>query len=327
MPQDYPDFTFTTHVRTLAADNIIIDKLTVGAYTARVATLENNGATARWFAPIGNVRRSKLFPRGARGFIRNIDIYCRDKGTAGGKVYVELWVVPYIGPIYAGEITVPAGGAPDWRTWSVEKFWNYDSLLIVCYSSSLDIQLGYDDGGPDCFHSTDAGLTWTGHGSDRFWFRADIQGMTAGDVPVSGTLNTIEIPGVTTVPGIVSQEMDGGTSQDIINVSGSGIVEWLAFRLEKTAGSVGDAQLAITFVIDGAPTTWGLSGLNKVLGLTTKQTIGVTVNVYDEVNEIYAFAFNVPFRFHRSCRIYITNGAAAGNKTRLLGYALYHLKR
>jgi len=131
MPQDYPDFTFTTHVRTLAADNIIIDKLTVGAYTARVATLENHGDTPSWYAPTGNNRRSKLFPRGTRGFIRNIDIYCRDKGTAGGKVYVELWVAPYVGPLYTGEITVPAGGDPAWRTWSPEKFWNYDALLIV----------------------------------------------------------------------------------------------------------------------------------------------------------------------------------------------------
>jgi len=198
---------------------------------------------------------------------------------------------------------------------------------IFVAASTTDIVHGWDTGEPwDGYISTDAGETWT-FDDCRRWFRVLMKGETVGDLPVSGTLNTIEIPGVTTVPAVVGVEMDGGTSQDIINVSGAGIVEWMAFRLAQTVGTVSEESLTITFVIDGTSTTWGISGLNAVLGRTTKQTIGVTVNIYDTTNNIYAFAFNIPFRFHRSCRIFITNGAAAGNKTRLSAYSLYHLKR
>jgi len=138
-------------------------------------------------------------------------------------------------------------------------------------------------------------------------------------------VTVITVPGGTTVPSVISKEIDGGKTQDIINVSGVGVVEWFMFRLMKTAGSVDDAQLAITFVIDDVTETWGLSGLNGVLGKTTKQTIGITANIYDDTNQIYALAFKIPFRFRSSCRIYIKNGAPPGNKTHLTAYIVYYL--
>jgi len=298
MPQDYPDFTFTTHVRTLAADNIIIDKLTDGACMARVFTLQNHGDTAKWYAPTGNDRRGKLFPRGARGFIVDIDVYCRDKGTAGGKVYVELWVTPYTGPVYTGEITVPAGGDPAWRTWSPQKFWNYDSLLIVCYTSSVDIELGYDDGGPDAFHSADAGMTWTGHPTDRFWFRADLQGMTVGDVPVSGTVNTIEIPMASSEQAPVAVTVTD-TEKTVFTIEGAGVMDYLEVVISlATANS---HRVLWRVICDGVQ-AWARSfRLLNAYGYTTT-TPGVTLMRY-AVDGICSALMTTPFRFKRKLEV------------------------
>jgi len=316
-PRGYPDFAATA----------IINQLIQTAVQPRGRFTYEPYDETQISGYLTATGRGVFIARGCRGIIDRIGMYLKNVNTTEARsVTLLLTPLPNAGEIMTFTLTQAANTTGWVESDPLGLTWNYDSLAIIVKAVDSDLSYAYyntGDFGLGClrYYPSTRGATY--HPLIRVQFDA----LSVGDIPVSGTLNVIEIPGVTTVPAFISVDLDGGSSQDIVNIAGLGIVEWLAFRLEKTAGSVDDAKLAITFVIDGVSTTWGLSGLNAVLGLTTKQTIGVTVNTYDDVNEIYGFAFNVPFRFHRSCRIYITNTADPGNITRLSAYALYHLKK
>jgi hypothetical protein len=173
---------------TVAADNIIMDVLRVGAYTERRSILSNNGADVTWDNwATGDNRRSKFFPRGCRGFIQSIDLWCRDPATGGGTIYVYVAPYPGVGAVYSGTITVPSAGAEAWRAWELAKFWNYDSMFIWWYITG-SVEYGRDNDAPnDAIRSVDAGATWIVE-QLRFWARVIMVGETCGDVPVSGTV-------------------------------------------------------------------------------------------------------------------------------------------
>jgi len=209
-------------IKTLGGTNIIIDKLTQGAYTAVVTTLSNHSAPELWQGGYtGNNRVAKFFPRGARGFIRSISIHCKDVGAAGGTIYVSL--APYVGAgvVMSSTITVEAGGDEEWRYANIYRMWEYDSLFIFWYVSVGDIEFGYDIEDQDGFYSTDAGATWDRH-SRRYWARAAVFGQTVGDLPVSGTVNTIQIPNYSVAGGAISKTIPNDTITTLETVSGMG---------------------------------------------------------------------------------------------------------
>jgi len=196
------------NIKTATGVNIVIDQLTQTAYTERRSTLSNNGITPSWTFAIGDNRHGKFFPRGCRGFIDTIDVYCKDAGTAGGTITVYISPHPSMGYLASATITVPAAAAPAWRSADFNIMWNYDSLFIFALSSASEMQFGYDEGTPfDNYWSTDAAATWISQDL-RVWFRAVYKGQTVGDLPISGTINTIQIPtlvarrvsGIKTVP-------------------------------------------------------------------------------------------------------------------------------
>jgi len=77
--------------------------------------------------------------------------------------------------------------------------WNYDSLFIWFKINATDLQVAYDVTFPQDAHQTaDAGITWTPE-VRRYYIRVVYNGETCGDVPVSGTLNIIEIPSVSSI--------------------------------------------------------------------------------------------------------------------------------
>jgi hypothetical protein len=211
-------------VGTVAADNIVIDKLTVGAYTERRSTLLNKGTTPSWSNVTGASRHAKFFPRGARGFIYSVDAYCRDSGVTGGTITV--YISPYIGAgaVASATITVPAGGGASWRSAEFSRMWNYDSIFIFYVMSQAQIEVAYDADEPtDGYTSGNAGETWTFQYYRR-WIAVNLKALTVGDIPVSGTVNTIDIP--TTGSGGASGQITcpSGSETSILTINGSGKV-------------------------------------------------------------------------------------------------------
>ena len=194
VPIDIKVQTVDLDIKTSGGVNIVIDKLTQTAYTARTASIVSHGTAEAWASYTGVNRTGKFFPRGARGFLNVVNVRCRDAGAVGGTITV--YVAPYIGAgyLYSADITVPAGGGEAWRTATFNVMWEYDSLFIWILSSTANMHIAWDTATPpDWWGSTDSGATWL-HVSRRPHFYAVVQGESIGDIPVSGTVNVIEIP-------------------------------------------------------------------------------------------------------------------------------------
>jgi len=307
--------TVDLNIKTSGGANIIIDKLTQTAYTERRVTLSNNGATPIWTYQTGAKRIGKFFPRGCRGFISTIDVYCKDAGTAGGTITVYISPHPTMGYIASATVTVPAGGAASWRSATFNRMWNYDSLFIFVVSSSTDIQWGVDSGTPqDGWYSTDGGATWT-LDPWRHWFRAAIQGMTVGDVPVSGTLNAIEIPSVAASASAVGKSVPGPTTVTLFDIKGTGQMTSLLCIYKRSAGDTPAAGLYLDIVVDGTTYRHSLERLLDYVNRTVNTPTGVVFTKIDETANAQDFRFEwkIARKFKRSLKINAVNTLPSGN--------------
>jgi hypothetical protein len=227
----HPDFRFSAYVQTLGADNLIIDKLTVGAYTENRKTLSNNGATPTMYATGSTYKRGKFFPRGSRGYINTIEVYCDNSDSADHTFSIYVSPQPGIGRTLSLTLTVPAGSNPAWRGVTVGSFWNYDSMFIYLVADNATYpRIGYDSGTPYDWHQSTDEITWT-PSNTRLWIRANMTAETVGDVPVSGTVNAISIPSVATAPAIALYLTANPSAQSLVTVNGSGkltFIAWLA---------------------------------------------------------------------------------------------------
>lgn len=226
---DVTSQTVDLNIKTAGGVNIVIDQLTQAAYTERRSTLHNDGVVVDYEGFTGVNRRGKYFPRGARGFINRVSIYCQDTAAAGGTITVYL--APYVGAgyLYTADVVVPPGGGPAWRDAVFNVMWNYDSMFIFVVVSVVAIQYGRDVTAPhDAWYSTDSGASWLQAGR-RFYFRAYMYAETVGDIPVSGTLNVIEIPASTTYSELSAQPLPMGVETTFYTVDGMGYCDFVEF--------------------------------------------------------------------------------------------------
>lgn len=314
-------------VGTVAADNIVIDKLMQTAYLDTRRTMSNDGAEYGYVSSTGTTRRGKWFPRGCRGFIESIEVECKDGEAAGGTITV--YIAPYIGAgyLYSAEITVPAGGGLEWRSAIFRKMWKYDSMLIFVLSSTSDMVFSYDYNAPyDRMRSTDSGLTWRSY-DGRNYFRVTMKGQTVGDLPVSGTLNTIRIPNqIGTLTQAHPTDVDGGTTEDILaTVYGCGELTMFQCTFEEVLGAVSEVFQVLGIVIDGVTFEITMSQLSLSVKDQVNTVSPISMGQCDDVNHIYQFSFNKSIPFRQALRIYAKNNAAAGNKFSVHGVLAYEL--
>lgn len=266
--------TVDINIKTSGGANIMIDKLTQSAYTEDRRTLSNNGATASWRSVVSGSRKGKFFPRGCRGFIDTIDVYCRDSGVSGGTITVYISPHPEMGETKSATITIPAAGAASWRSANFDAMWNYDSLFIFVVCSSSDIQFGEDTGTPyDGYHSNDNGETWT-HQNYRYWFKAVLKGETVGDLPVSGIINAIPLPSVTQERFNASGSLPRPGTVTLKTIRGSGELLYVYFRVQAgtdshltafTVQTDGNMAVSMTFqMLDSYGFTASTPGISKL---------------------------------------------------------------
>lgn len=214
--------------------------------------LSNHGAAAVFRKVTGDYREGKFFPRGCRGFISTIDVYSFAGPFNDDTLRVYISPQPGIGPTYTADITVLAATGAAWRSAIFNKMWNYDSLFVWMVAIDDFCAWAYDDGAPYDFYTwmpgcgefvtqatcEAAGCEWeidTCHccwnsGNYRLWIRVNFTGETAGDVPVSGTINTIPIPSRSDerLTGSVSLSDVGETT--LRTIHGAGTVEFIEFK-------------------------------------------------------------------------------------------------
>jgi len=304
------------NIKTSGGANIIIDRLTQSAYTERRVTISNDGAAGdfdTWAQ--GTNRSGKYFPRGCRGFIESIDAYTKDTGVAGGTITIYLAPYPGAGYVYTGTITIPAGGAEDWRSWTLRRPWNYDGLFIW-YMQTANAGIYIDSAAPgDRYLSDDGGATFIPQDL-RVWLRVALKGGTVGDVPVSGTLNTIELPNTLSNMAYIQQaDINGGTTADLLATTyGMGQLVGFQARFYSSVGTVDFTQQILGIVIDGITFAISMHNLSMSVYDQTKTISPFSLAYIDDIARNIAFALNVPIKFRRSLRIYAQNDDVAGEK-------------
>lgn len=225
------------NIQTANLDNILVDKLTQGAYVERRSVLSNHNLVDEWTAPTAALRLGKFFPRGCRGFITDIEVYCRDQAAAGGTITV--YIAPQMGmaPLASANVTVPAAGTEAYRTATFDKFWNYDSLFVWFVCSVGDINYARSTTEPfDEYYSTDSGATWI-ETYKRALVRVIYAGETAGDLPVSGIINNIEVPSNSDTEINDSWLGVSAGEETITSISGAGSCEYLLLYCSAATGA------------------------------------------------------------------------------------------
>lgn len=285
-------------ITTVGGTNIIIDKLTQGSYIERQSTISNNGDTPTLnAAPTGDTRNGKFFPRGCRGFIDTIDFYTKDLGTAGGTIYV--YIAPYIGSgiVYSGTIAVPASQSEAWLSWTLRKMWKYDSLFIWFYTTA-DIARAYDTViNLDSYISVDAGVSWY-FGTFRLWIRVIMEGQTVGDLPVSGTVNNIQLPNIASGRLYTYYDLTTTSETDMKIVNGAGHIVYIDFMVCAVTSS---EFTKCRVYCDGVNAfEWNFIALND-FGFKT-DTPGISLTTY-AANGICCIHLTLKFEFTRQLRI------------------------
>lgn len=305
-------------VSTAGGVNLLIDKITQSAYTERSSTLSNDGTVASYVADTGNDRRGKFFPRGCRGHLQKISVYCKDNGAAGGTI--SVYIAPQIGMgyTYTADATVAAGGAAAWRDATFNVMWNYDSMFIWFVSSTADMQVGRDTTATtDAYYSSDAGVSWA-QSSYRYYFRAVLYGETVGDVPVSGTINNIPIPNLCSARQSVSLAVPNeGSLYDTAQV-GAGKVLWVIFHIEVNSAS----DLVPRIRCDGTQVLPSSASMQQWYDANvTATTPGICIGQWDTTNHYYNLIVKIPFPFRRTLEVgYENNHAAPGSINTYVGY-------
>lgn len=177
--------------------------------------------------------RGKFFPRGCRGMMEALLIYC--KRTGAGEIELRYSPHPSLGPI--GTVTVTPGSSWAWKGVAVEKMWSYDSLFIWVYTCDADVSWAYDAEVPvDGHHSDDSGATWEDT-AERPFIRATLTGETAGDVPVSGIINNIPIPNIGSIQSGEDQAVSQNVLTEVVEVEGAGYTDLIIVDIKAASES------------------------------------------------------------------------------------------
>lgn len=295
-----------TNILTSTEDNIIIDLLTQGAYTERRSTIENDNGVMDGVAPpaynTAVTYKGKFYPRGCRGKIEQIQIYCKDAGA--DKITLRYSSHPGLGAI--GEVTITPLATWAWRSAAIKEMWNYDSLFIWIHECEAGVDWGYDAVEPyDAHSSGDSGETWEDT-AIRPFIRAVYSGQTLGDVPVSGLVNTIPIPSVSSARIFANEVLTTGEEYDVIDINGAGYTTLILAR--ATAAADSHETWIYVYCDEQRAYAWPFSDLS-VYGFTASSP-GVSLLNYAE-DGLCSAVITHRFEFKRRLRITARNTSGA----------------
>ena len=311
--------TVDINIKTSGGVNLVIDKFTQTAYLERRSTLSNDNGVTTPTAPPSSLTattyKGKYFAILCRGMLKTLQIYC--KRTGAGTLTLAYSIGPNIGEV--GSVEITPGADWDWKSASVNKYWNYAPLFIWVKSCDADVSYGYDTAGdPDGHTSTDSGVTWTSE-DRRYFIRALMTMQPVGVLQVGGVVNTIEIPSLTSTRQLqpLADIEPSETRYDTPQV-GAGETLIVMFIAPE---DVDRDDLVPHILCDGVPvlplavtmTSW------QTYYMTTT-TPGITIGVWDDVLPRYVLIVTIPYPFKRELKVGFTNTGAA-NRGGWVAYA------
>lgn len=305
-------------ISTITADNIIIDKLTQTAYLGRSVTLSNDNSVTTPTAPPNSTTGSykgKFFPRGCRGWLESLSIYCKRTGSGT----ITLSYAPNIGMGAIGSVTITPDSSWNWKSGNARIMWNYDSMHIWISACSADVSWGYDtETANEWTTSSDNGVSWSMTADQRLYLRANIMGGSIGDVPVSGTLNIIEIPSKVSTRQLVQlTDIAAETYNYDTEQSGTGELLYIIFGVFDATGK---DYLAPSVICDGLEMMPALSAMDDWSRSVTTTTPKITIGTWSDATETYILIVTIPFVFKRSLKVGFYNYSEDTAYTGAAGY-------
>ncbi|MHA1506342.1 MAG: hypothetical protein ACTSR0_04035 [Candidatus Asgardarchaeia archaeon] len=272
----------------------------------------DNGVVYSWIT--WNDYHTVFFPHGCRGHLEKIRIYCRNTSSSAISVDFGLKITPQSPPIYTITLNLDANASEGWYEITVNKWWDYDSLAIEQLTQPAGFEKGNASGGSNnTFYSTDR-ITYIPIGW-RLMFRAVIH-TTVGDIPVSGTVNTINIPNTTSGSSASGADVPGGDTCTLLNLEGTGTLKYACFQTFFTGWY-------IRFYVDGklirghlAETT--IYPLGEYDLQETNPSLGVRVLKWDTTGNEYVIEWNIPINFKKSLRIEAYNPDTSAHSITLI---------
>ncbi len=172
---------------------------------------------------LGGAGRSFYLHHGARGAIDNIQIYVKNTTGADQTVTVEVGIRQDLPPLFTLTTTVTASETDYVRkTLVFAQLWDYDSIAITVKSAS-GVYI--------------AGKTAWGHGGYKGgtfqapdyipYVKIVWSGKPAGYLPVSGTVNTIQIPNTSAAQEAVDIVVPAKSTKTAIKIEGTGRLKYV----------------------------------------------------------------------------------------------------
>ncbi len=255
--------------------------------------------------------RGKFFTRGCRGMIEEIQIYCRDAGV--DRLTLRYSPHPCIGPI--GEVTITPLAGWSWVAAAVEEMWNYDSLFIWIHACQAGTDWAYDTEQPyDGHTSDDNGATWRDI-TRRPFFRVVYTGQTPGDVPVSGIVNTIEIPSVGTRMDVTAGvAIPNDTATLVCTVEGAGTLLKAHTVLHTAVVPAWAVLYYMMILVDGviAYQESNRELTQSYVATSGRNSMGEFFQATEQEEGRTEIVLRAPIKFRRSLRVFVLQQSGAG---------------
>lgn len=269
----------------------------VPASIERRTTLSNDNGITSGEPPEyqSDTSHGKFFPRGMRGMVETIQIYC--KGDASDTIILGIAPTPTMGPTHLAVITPTA--AWGWQSATFTKMWNYDSMYVMVAACESEVSYGYDEVKPyDCHETDDVGVTYYANDM-RIFMRVVMTGKSAGNVPVSGTVNNIPLPNTSSINYYTGVTAPNGAEVTVADIYGAGELQYIFLWWVTAVAPTAVFMYDIYIYIDEQTTA--LQIYNSLLTQSPTATSGkcdIGAFWQDATQTYMALWLKLPFRRH-----------------------------
>jgi len=271
-------------------------------YIEQRVVLQNNGDTPLFTNLVAY--RVKYFTHRTRGIIRRIEIYARNNTDTDEDITVELCLSPRGPALYTYTLTIPANSGEGWHGIMVYAPWKYDTLAVRIRNQG-NAEIAYDEDGPYDYYAHENNIKYIVPGNFRLWLRVYIYGSDSASLPVSGTVNAINLPNTSTIPTAINMGISPGDTGIALSVDGTGFARCVILRFKDVYSSYVYVRV---YIDDDLVLYKSLKEILDALGATVTQgSSKISILKIDDTNYDYVLAFNDAFEFRRSLEVTVEN--------------------
>ena len=256
-----------------------------------------------------------IYLRNIRGGLLAIALKVKELSGTDQKLTICFAINPLAPPIYKKTVTIPANADGIVGTFYIfDLWWDYDTMFVYIESTNSNVQI-YAESGVWGSYAYKKVANQFNSISYAIGIQIKTYGGSFKHIPVSGTVNTINIPNRTSGADSGSVTIDPDTTVTLIEIEGMGKTQFIEL-------CTSDNDDVFRIYIDDK-LVWGYSVyfLAEVRNYQNS-TFGVRVIRYDTSNNQYVIVLEIPFEFRKSLKITAYAQSYASSHT-VSAYVIY----